>query len=109
MPKVFIPQLPTRFDKATGQRIPTIDTNPAAKFGELVQMFGPDVPKGKALAALSSADGAPAIGPGDSVLAVGDVALLAVVLVKAIERNGRATLLRWDSESKTYRPEEVRA
>ena len=108
MRKVFIPQLPTRFDKATNQRVPSVDTNPAAQFGELVTMFGPEESRAGAIAAVNAGRGDD-IGASDCVLAVGDVALLATILVRAIRRNGRATLLRWDAETRTYRMEEIKA
>lgn len=106
--KVYIPQLPTRYDKATNQRIPAIDANPAAQFGELVTIFGQDVNRSQALATLRA--GQPRgveIEADDYILAVGDVVLLALTIVHALQRNGRATLLRWDNETKTYRTEEI--
>lgn len=104
--KVFIPQLPTRWDVATNQRIPSIDTNPAAQWGELVIMFPPDTPKESAITRLRAMDSLP-IAAGDYILAAGDVVLLTLVILGAMRRNGYATLLRWDSETKTYRTEEV--
>ena len=106
--RVFIPQLPTRWDVATNQRIPAIDSNPAAQWGELVIMYPHDTPKEQAIARLRAA-GTPPIEPGDYILAVGDVVLLTLVILGAMRRNGYATLLRWDSETKTYRTEEVHA
>lgn len=104
--KVYIPQLPTRWDVATQQRVPSIDTNPATVFGELVTVFGPDVSKEDAIAQLRAV-GPPSIGPADYILAAGDVVMLVMLVMGAINRNGRATLLRWDGESKTYRTEEI--
>lgn len=106
--KVYIPQLPTRYDKATNQRIPSIDANPASQFGELVTIFGQDVNRTRALATMRAEKPIGVdIGPEDYILAVGDVVLLALTIVHALQRNGRATLLRWDNETKSYRTEEI--
>lgn len=110
MSTVFIPQLPARFDKATNQRIPSIDTNPAAQYGDLVPLFSIDVPREEALAALRGRRAEwnwPEITEADYILAVGDVVLLALTIVHVLRCNGRATLLRWDNEQKQYRTEVV--
>jgi hypothetical protein len=106
MASVFIPQLPTRFDKATGIRIPSIDVNPASRFGELKQLFGLTVPRDEALAGIRTSINQ--IGPEDYILAVGDVVLLAMTVAYALISNGRTTLLRWDNDLKAYKTEEVR-
>ena len=105
MRTVFIPQLPTRLDKATGALVPAIDVNPASAFGNLTILFSSDVPRSQAIAEVAARSRE--IGPADYILAVGDVALLALAVVHAVLRNGSATLLRWDSESRTYRTEGV--
>lgn len=111
MSTVFIPQLPTRYDKATGKRVPSIDTNPAAQYGDLVSLFSIDVTREEALEALREryADGWewPEIKETDYILAVGDVVLLSLTIVHALRINGRATLLRWDNELRQYRTEVV--
>lgn len=105
MASVFIPQLPTRFDKATGQRVPSIDVNPASRYGELKSLFGLAVPRDEALAGIRTS--IRQIGPDDYILAVGDIVLLAMTVAYALISNGRATLLRWDNDLKSYRTEEV--
>jgi hypothetical protein len=106
MSKVFIPQLPTRFDKATGARVPSIDVNPASQFGDLVMMFSDIATRSAAIANVEWAT--QAILPDDYILAVGDVALLALTIVHTLRRNGRATLLRWDNDFREYRTEELK-
>jgi len=105
MRKVFIPQLPTRFDKATNTRVPSIDTNPAAAFGELVTMYDSAVTKGEAITDLR--ENGVAIGPDDYIMAVGDITLLVAVTMAAVKRNGKATLLRWSNAQNNYFVEEV--
>ena len=105
MAKVFIPQLPMRYDRATNASVPSIDVNPAAKYGELVMLFGSETPRATALKEVKRESAA--VGPGDYILAVGDVVLLSLVIAYTLRRFGRATILRWDSDSRTYKTEGV--
>jgi hypothetical protein len=107
MPKVFIPQLPTRWDQATEKRVPSIDVNPAAAWGDLVVMFGPEFNRDAAMAQMPAQ--CLAVGPEDHILAVGDVALLTMALVNCVLINGSVRLLRWNNDSKSYRTEVIRA
>lgn len=107
MAKVFIPRLPTRFDRATNTRVPAIDVNPAAQYGELVQLFPADISREEAIARIHNPTVNSRIDPDDYILAVGDIALLALVVAYALMRNGRATLLRWDNDVKLYKQEEI--
>lgn len=45
----------------------------------------------------------------DYIVAVGDVVLLALAIASALNRNGRAQVLRWDSKSKEYCVEVITA
>ena len=105
MPKVFIPQLPTRWDQATAARVPAIDVNSAAAFGELVVMFDAATTRTSAIRRMKTHSRE--IGRGDLVMAVGDVTLLTLALVHTVLRHGSATLLRWDNDSKSYRTEVI--
>jgi hypothetical protein len=107
MAKVFIPQLPTRYDKAMGIRVPSIDVNPASQFGDLVPLFGLDVPHDETLFSIRT--NANQIGADDYILAVGDVTLLALTIAYTLIRHGRATVLRWSNDAKEYRVEEIRS
>lgn len=100
MRKVFIPQVPTRFDKATGARVPSIDLNPAAEFGEMVEMSS----SGN-IAEVSSA--IRDMMPGDMILATGDIILVAAAIAKASQRFGAISVLRWDKKRRQYTIEEV--
>jgi len=106
MPKVFIPQLPTRFDKATGKRVPTIDTNPASVWGEVVVVYSDEVSVDIAISSVK-AEGVADIGRDDYIMAVGDIALLVNIVIAALGQNGRARLLRWQNNSNSYYVQEV--
>lgn len=101
MPNVYIPSLPTRYDAATGQRVPSLDLNPAAAYGDLVNMVdGPveDIP-----AAISIIkEKVPRIMDFDYVLAVGDVILTTALIAYVCAQNGSAHVLRWDRKRHEY-------
>lgn len=103
--KVFIPNLPTRHDEATQQRVPSLDLNPAAQFGELVTLTeGPisDLPALRSARDVIRTKTLKDIGPGDCILCVGDVALTALCIAYALTRNGAVTILRWDRNKRSY-------
>lgn len=88
------------------QRVPTIDANSASVYGDLEVIFDIDESKEDARAELANM--ALDIDPDDYIMAVGDVTILALTIVRALQRNGRATILRWDAEKQAYRKEEIR-
>lgn len=101
MPKVMIPNLPTRFDQATRQRVPSIDINPAAQYGEfayLVNDFNGDTDS--ALSEL--ANQMDAMNPDDIILCVGDIVLIAAAIAYANDTFGAARILRWSRNKKSY-------
>lgn len=104
--RVFIPSLPTRFDIATNSRIPSIDLNPAAAFGELVHMTNEGDTIEEAMDKIHSA--VSTMDEDDYILAVGDVALIAAALVYANDRFSSAKLLQWSRKSHKYNIQEVK-
>ena len=106
--KVFIPQVPTRFDHATQERVPSLDLNPARQYGEFVEMTHYSRPgrTDEALAELkttirhATAD--------DLILVVGDIVLVAAAISMMNDMFGRALVLRWDRDKKSYDFVEVR-
>lgn len=103
MRKVFIPSLPTRYDAATQSRVPSLDLNPAAQFGELVKMVEGPVDKDSIQSAINAiAEAAQDIEPDDLVLCVGDFILAAACIAYACDRNGAVNVLRWDKNRRSY-------
>jgi NTP pyrophosphatase (non-canonical NTP hydrolase) len=105
MRKVYIPELPTRFDRLTQMRIPTIDLNDAASYGSFVSIISAPMPRKEALELIKIA--AREIDAQDYIMAVGDVVFLALLLAQVLRKNGRALLLRWDRITRTYHMEEI--
>lgn len=109
MAKVFVPQIPSRFDTSTNLWIPTINIRPAESFGEIIVMLPP-------AAARSGIDACAAViaermedfGAEDYLVAVGDPTLYAVAAVHAAARaNGTLRMLKWDRLKSAYVLEEV--
>lgn len=103
--KVYIPHLPTRYDRATESRVPSIDINPARQYGEFVRLLDPE----KNVHAGMLADAIEEVGDNmadfneeDAILAVGDVVLIAAAIAKANDIHGSCRVLRWDRTSKSY-------
>lgn len=110
MSKVFIPQIPSRFD-STGTRlwIPTINIQPAQQFGELVECLPPNANRlhtAPLVAALREkmAD----ITADDYIVAVGDPSLIAAAAcIMSRKTGGTVRMLKWDRISSAYIPVEL--
>lgn len=111
--KVIVPHLPSRYDQATKQRIPSIDINPAADWGTLSILVGTEtavstetlqenVERVKAAAVNE-------LGPKDHILCIGDLTLTALVIATSLTKFGRASVLRWDKRAERYTAVEIKA
>jgi len=108
MAKVFIPNLPTRYDNVTQKRIPSIDLNPASVFGELQPIFeGKPSNYDDAFDAIEDCIKGEMM-PGDYILSVGDVILVAAAILYANEAFDCARVLRWDRQQHRYEKVEVK-
>ena len=103
MPRVFIPQIPSRFDTRANAWMPTVNIDPAKKFGELNIMLPPEANRLELSSIVSvlkrmmkdySAN--------DYVLALGDPRIIAVAAVIAERAAGSLRLLKWDKMSRDY-------
>lgn len=104
--KVIVPELPTRYDHATNARIPSIDLNPAAEYGELqviIKDHGTHQKKIRIIKDFIDTQ----MEPNDHILAVGDVILVAASIAYAVDTFGRTYVLRWDKHNKQYYSVEV--
>jgi len=98
--KVFIPSIPTRWDAATESRVPSVDLNPAAKFGDLIAMSTGIGTMHDQIEEVARK--AQDITDADYILCVGDVVLTAVAISAADRRLGTITLLRWNKTRHAY-------
>lgn len=104
MSKVYIPQMPAKFDRATNLWIPTININPAKRFGELVTMLPPGATRlSMEACAHVISEHLEDYGPEDMVVALGDPSLYAVAACLAVKKTGGLLrMLKWDRQLGDY-------
>jgi len=109
---IFIPNLPTRFDRSTNRRVPSIDINPAADWGKLIHLTDPETSiNSKSLQSAAydaSINLAFNFENGDAILCVGDIALVGIVIAQVRLSGAPIRLLRWDRYDKKYELVEVK-
>lgn len=104
MNRCFIPQAPTRYDRGTDLRLPTIDFAPAQKFGTLVVCLPPDVsPHNAHPIAIALREKMWDFDSDDYLIAVGDPTLIGIAFHIAAERTGgKFNQLKWDKFTGQY-------
>ena len=110
MPKVFVTQVPTKKDKATGARIPVVNIGPAAKYGEVITLMPPEAAfyatadmVRQLRAGLQGYD----FDNGDCVIALGDPSIIIAVGAILAARTRKIRVLKWDRLAESYIPVEV--
>lgn len=110
-PRVFAPQVPSRYDSATRLWVPTMNLEPAHKYGEVVVILPPNANRlhtAPLIAAMRErmAD----FCEKDSLVAVGDPTLIAAAaLIAARKTGGAVRMLKWDRMAGDYLLVEVSA
>ena len=101
--KVYVPNLPMRWDAATRKRVPSFDINAAAKFGEIVVM-SEGSSNGETINRTIQAvqRKAEEITDNDLVLLMGDVVVTAACLALVCDNNAKVNVLRWDKKKRVY-------
>lgn len=108
-PRVFIPQVPSRYDSSINRWVPTVNLEPAKAYGELKVLLPPEAGRMnlQELRALL-ARGLETMTIEDWILTTGDPTIMGITMVIAARRlNGLLRILRWDRQLKTYEPIEV--
>jgi hypothetical protein len=104
MPKVYAPQVPSKYDPATKLWVPSINLDHAKSFGELVVMLPPNANRlhiNPLIAALR--EQMKDYSDEDYVVAVGDPSLIAAVSCIAVRKTGGLLrILKWDRQSGSY-------
>ena len=110
MSKVFIPHVPSRFDKVTRSWIPTVEIALASKFGEIVTMLPPDAARAAINPCVTAMrEQMAGFTAEDWVVAVGDPSLIGAACVIATSKTrGLLRLLKWDRMLGDYIPIEVK-
>ena len=108
MSRVFIPQDPTRRNRATGEWERSIDLTPAEKFGSLVFLLQSGrAPEANSVVAVMS-DKLRDYSGDDYLLPVGDPSLIAVMAILAAAANdGCVRMLMWSRQTQDYYVSEI--
>lgn len=110
MAKVYITQVPHRRDPDTRAFVPAVNIAPAAEHGELIVMMPPRA------AFHATADLAKQLREhlkdydyeaGDSLVAMGDPAVIAVACAILGKMHGKFRVLKWDRNTGRYLPAHV--
>lgn len=110
MAKVYITQVPHRRDKETGSFVPTVNIAPAAEHGEPVVMMPPRAAfyaTGDLVKQLRDKLQDYDYDAGDSIVAMGDPAVIAVACAILGKLHGKFTVLKWDKNVGRYMPSHV--
>lgn len=104
MNTVYVTQYPMRRAGPSNELVPVFDVSPAAVYGKLNFLLpgGPVVLSTEHLVK-TLRDKLSEFKPGDSLLCLGDPAVIAVASsVVALKNGGRYTLLVWDRRTRNY-------
>lgn len=105
MPTVYVPQIPRRRDSATNMFVPTVNIAPAEEHGKVFNMLPSDI------SFYATADLVAQLKPilkeysyenGDSIIAIGDPSIMAVVFGMVGALNGKFYILKWDRMTSRY-------
>lgn len=109
MPKVYVPQVPSKYDTATKLWVPSVNLDNAKQYGEILVMLPPNANRlhiNPLITALR--EQMKDFGPEDYIVAVGDPSLIAAASCIAVRRtNGLLRILKWDRLSSSYIPVEA--
>lgn len=109
MSRVFVPQVPSRFDVSVQLWVPTVNLSPAEQYGEVVIMLPPDAAR-LHVAPLVTAmrERMEDFTEQDYIVAVGDPSLIAAAAVIATHKaHGKLRILKWDRMRAQYIPVEM--
>ena len=109
-PTVYITQVPHRRDKETGAFVPTVNLSPAGEHGNLKIMMPPQAAffaTGDLVKQIREHLQHYSIENGDSIVALGDPAVIAVAFAILGKDKGKFTVLKWDRTSGRYLPSRV--
>ncbi len=109
MNKVYVPQIPSRYDQNIQSWVPTVNLDPAKVFGQICILLPPEAGRmapEKVHKILLK--GMEEITKADWLLATGDPIITAIATTIAVQKlGGLLRLLRWDKRTKVYEPVEI--
>lgn len=104
MARVFVPQKPSRFDKASNLWVPTVDLSAAEKYGVLNVMLPPEANRLHTVPLLAALrEKMSEYSREDYFVAMGDPTIIAAAAcLAAIKTGGLLRMLKWDRQSSDY-------
>jgi hypothetical protein len=104
MPKVYVPQIPSRMDAGSGVWVPTVNISPAKKFGKIVELLPPEANRLHVVPLLTVLREKMKHYTGDDmIIAVGDPSIIAfTACIAARATGGKLRLLKWDRQTSDY-------
>lgn len=102
--RVFIPQVPQRFDKTSGEMMPAADTSAAGKYGKVLVMLPPAAYRLNVNNQIDMLTRKMATyNENDCIVALGSPLLIGVATYIAITKcRGRLRMLSWDKQTSDY-------
>ena len=109
MPRVFVPMQPSRFDVGLKNWVPTVNLEPASKFGEVIVMLEPGANRAHTVPLANALkEKMRDYGKDDYFVALGDPSIIAIGAIIARDRAGFLRLLKWDRSIGDYIEMEIR-
>lgn len=110
MPKVFVPQQPSRYDSATQLWVPTVNLDPASKHGQIIVLLPPEANRLHTAPLVEVLKERMAgYSDEDFIVAVGDPTLMvAAACIAAKRTHGLVRMLKWDRRAGDYVSVEIR-
>lgn len=102
---IYVPNMPMRFDKATGKFRPLVDITPAREHASTVRVLSEGAITTEELPERIREMQSTALmqmRPDDYILCLGDLVLVATLIANVQILMGAASLLRWDRHTKRY-------
>lgn len=103
MPRVFVPQVPSRFDTDMNQWVPMVDISPANKYGDIFVMLPPEASRLRPANLVKQLRAAMQdYSENDFILAIGDPVCIAIVAALANRACSPMRMLKWDHRMRDY-------
>lgn len=102
---VWVTQIPNRRDKATQALVPAVNISPASEHGQIRVLMPPNASffaTGDLINQIRSGLRDYSFERGDSIICLGDPAIIAVVGSIMAQQTARYTVLRWDKNIGRY-------
>lgn len=104
MPKVYVPQIPSRFDKTSGIWVPQVNINAAKRYGDIIEILPPEASRLHVAPLITVIrEAMKSYSKDDFIVALGDPTIIAITACMAFMHAGALLrLLKWDRQTGDY-------